>query len=55
MVDVTKGWKGYVGAVIAILAGIYIFYSGDKAAGAGLIGVGLSLLGIRHHLEYSEE
>jgi len=53
-VQVTKGWKGYLGAAITILVGIYLLAIGEAIAGAQLIGIGLALLGIRHKLDYME-
>jgi len=53
--DITKGWKGYLGAAIVMLTGLYLIAIGNVQEGAALFGVGLSLLGIRHKLDYSEE
>jgi len=53
--DVTKGWKGYVGAALVMLTGLYLASIGDYTNAVALFGIGLSLLGIRHKLDYSEE
>jgi len=55
MVELTKGWKGYVGAAVLMILGVLEIAQGQHQAGIALIGVGLSLLGIRHKLDYSEE
>jgi len=53
-VQVTKGWKGYLGAGLTICIGIYLIAIGEAIAGMQLIGIGLALLGIRHKLDYME-
>jgi len=55
MVELTKGWKGYLGATLVILAGIYLLATGNTTEGISTIGIGLGLLGIRHNLDYREE
>ena len=54
-ITVTKGWKGYVGAIGCIILGIYLIIIGEKIAGSQLIFIGLALLGIRHKQDYSSE
>jgi hypothetical protein len=54
-ITITKGWKGYVGAIGCIVLGIYLIIIGEKIAGSQLIFIGLALLGIRHKLDYSSE
>ena len=51
-VQVTKGWKGYLGAGLTICIGIYLIAIGEAIAGMQLIAIGLALLGIRHKLDY---
>ena len=53
-VQVTKGWKGYLGAGLTICIGIYLIAIGEHVSGVQLIGIGLALLGIRHRLDYME-
>lgn len=55
MVELTKGWKSYLGATILILTGLYLISVGQEVAGAQSIGLGLGILGIRHYLSYSFE
>jgi len=55
MIELTKGWKGYLGATLVILAGIYLLATGNTTEGISTIGIGLGLLGIRHNLDYREE
>ena len=43
--------KGVIGSVILIVTGIYLLLTGYENEGAAAIGLGLSLLGIRHKLE----
>jgi hypothetical protein len=50
----TRGWKGYLGAGLTMLVGIYLMAVGEKIAGMQLIAIGLALLGIRHKLDYME-
>ena len=54
-ISLTKGWKGYIGATIVILTGIGLLATGNTTEGVSLIGIGLSLLGIRHKLDYEED
>ena len=49
-----KGWKGYLGAGLTIVVGVYLLAIGETVSGLQLIGIGLALLGIRHKLDYSE-
>jgi hypothetical protein len=53
-VEISKGWKGYVGAGLTIVLGVYLIAIGEHVAGLQLIGIGLALLGIRHKLDYME-
>ena len=53
-VELSKGWKGYLGAGLTICIGIYLIAIGESIAGMQLIGIGLALLGIRHKLDYME-
>ena len=53
-VELTKGWKGYLGASLTIVLGIYLIAIGEAIAGMQLIGIGLALLGIRHKLDYTQ-
>jgi hypothetical protein len=53
-IEITKGWKGYLGAGLTIMLGVYLIAIGEKIAGMQLIGIGLALLGIRHKLDYLE-
>jgi len=43
--------KGFWGSVIVILCGCYYVYLGQLEEAIKLLGIGLGLLGIRHHLE----
>ena len=43
--------KTILGAVIVLLLGVYLMVSGNEQEGLAMIGIGLSLLGIRHKLE----
>jgi hypothetical protein len=52
---VTKGWKTYLGAIILIATGLYLLSIGQNTEGAQAIGLGLSIIGIRHYLEYSKQ
>jgi hypothetical protein len=54
-ITLTKGWKTYLGAVILIATGLYLVSIGQTAEGAQAIGLGLSIIGIRHYLEYSNQ
>ena len=54
-ITLTKGWKGYLGAVGCIALGIYLIIIGEKIAGSELIFIGLALLGIRHKLDYESK
>jgi hypothetical protein len=54
-VTLTKGWKGYVGAIGCIALGIYLIVIGEKVAGSQLVFIGLALLGIRHKLDYDSK
>ena len=54
MVSLTKGWKGYIGAAVLIGVGFYLIVIGEQIAGMQSIGLGLSLLGIRHKLSYKK-
>jgi len=54
-VSLTKGWKSYLGAAALMLLGLYLLYVGNSTEGAQSIALGLSLLGIRHYLSYSQE
>jgi predicted lipid-binding transport protein (Tim44 family) len=54
-ISLTRGWKGYVGAIGCIALGIYLVIMGEKIAGSQLIFIGLALLGIRHKLDYENE
>jgi len=53
-IELSKGWKGYLGAGLTIAIGIYLLAIGESIAGMQLIGIGLALLGIRHKLDYME-
>jgi len=44
--------KGFWGSVFVIVAAAYQLITGDYETAAALFGIGLSLLGIRHKLEY---
>lgn len=50
----TKGWKGYTGAAILIMLGIYFLAIGNEYEALQCIGLGLGLLGIRHKLDYGK-
>jgi hypothetical protein len=54
-ITITKGWKTYLGAIILIATGLYLLSIGQAAEGAQAIGLGLSIIGIRHYLEYSQQ
>jgi hypothetical protein len=54
-ISLTRGWKGYVGGLGAVLLGIYLVLNGNFEGGAGLIFIGLGLLGIRHKQDYENE
>jgi drug/metabolite transporter (DMT)-like permease len=54
IVDLTKGWKGYLGALALIVVGIYLLATGKNIEGLQTLSIGLSLLGIRHKLSYNE-
>jgi hypothetical protein len=54
-VTLTKGWKTYLGAIILIATGLYLVSVGQASEGAKAIGLGLSIIGIRHYLEYSSK
>jgi hypothetical protein len=54
-ITITKGWKTYLGAIILIATGLYLVSIGQAAEGAKAIGLGLSIIGIRHYLEYSQQ
>lgn len=54
-ITITKGWKGYAGALGCIALGVYLVLMGEKVAGAQLIFLGLALLGIRHKLDYNSK
>ena len=54
-ISLTKGWKGYLGAAILIIAGFYLLYKGNYERAIELIGVGLGILGIRHKLSYGKK
>ena len=43
--------KGVIGSIVLILTGIYLLLIGHENEGLAAIGLGLSLLGIRHKLE----
>lgn len=55
MASLTKGWKGYLGAIGLIAIGLYLVSIGEKIAGAQAIFTGLGILGIRHKQSYEEE
>ena len=54
MVTLTKGWKGYLGGILVIIAGLLVALNGNQEQGLALIGMGLGLLGIRHKLSYKK-
>jgi len=54
-ITITKGWKTYLGAVILIATGLYLLSIGQNVEGTQAIGLGLSIIGIRHYLEYSRQ
>jgi hypothetical protein len=54
-ISLTRGWKGYVGGIGAILLGIYLVLNGNFESGASLVFLGLGILGIRHKLDYENE
>lgn len=55
MVEMNRGWKGYLGSILVILSGLYLISQNRLQEAVTLIGMGLALLGIRHKLSYGEE
>jgi len=53
-IQAIRGWKGYLGAGLTIVLGVYLIAIGEAIAGMQLISIGLALLGIRHKLDYME-
>ena len=52
MVELTKGWKSYLGAALIFASAIYALMNGHNQEALTLFGVGLGILGIRHKLGY---